>query len=161
MHKKLDPLNRSEMHAALRSIGLELKDGDVAGMMESMDRDGDGRVSYTEFCEGVAQYGGLRRRKGKSHVASGGGKTAQQWGRMVVKPSPPKTPKPPTTMAVKVRVGVTCQGPRVMCRGVVGLWHFALVPPMAMTVGGCSSVSCGVSDGWGLCYDTETAHGGW
>ena len=91
------------MHAALRSIGLELKDGDVTGMMKAMDRDGDGRVSYREFCEGVEQYGGLRRRKGKTQTAvGGGGDQAPQWGRMVVKPKPPRTPKPPTTIAVKV-----------------------------------------------------------
>lgn len=98
------PLRRTEMHAALRSIGLELKDGDVSTLMLTMDKDGDGMVNYTEFCKGVEQYTGLRKRKVK-RADQPAAKAGPQWGRMVAvpKPSPPKTPKPPITLAAKVR----------------------------------------------------------
>ncbi|XP_057509560.1 calmodulin-like protein 7 [Actinidia eriantha] len=68
-------VTKQDLRESLRNIGIHMSEGEVAGMVEKVDSNGDGLIDFGEFCElfeamGAAEGGG--EEEGVGGVREGG-----------------------------------------------------------------------------------------
>merc|ERR1712091_472209 len=62
-------VDASEIHTAMKALGLEPKKEEIAKMVKEMDKDGDATVDFEEFCIMMAEK--MNQKDGKEEMLKG------------------------------------------------------------------------------------------